>query len=106
MDAVEHVRLFNDAVTSGRWEPFTDRFAVDAELVFVGVPAGPFIGRQAIAQAYRESPPDDTIAINGAPRRDGDAIVVPYRWNRTNETGTMRLTSKGGLITKLVVTFG
>ena len=106
MDAAEHVRIFNEAVSSGRWETFVDRFAENAELEFVGVPAGPFIGRQAIAQAYRENPPDDAIAIDGVPRREGDTIVVPYRWNRTKEKGTMRLTWKGGLITKLVVMFG
>ena len=104
MDDAEHVRVFNEAVSSGRWEPFVDRFAEDAELEFVGVPAGPFIGRQAIAQAYRENPPDDAIAIDGVPRREGDTIVVSYRWNRTKEKGTMRMTWKGGLITKLVVT--
>jgi hypothetical protein len=106
MDATEHVRVFNEAVSSGRWEPFIDGFADDAVLEFVGVSAGPFIGRQAIAQAYRDNPPDDTIAIDGDPRRQGDTIVVPFRWNRTNEKGTMRLTYKGGLISKLVVTFG
>jgi steroid Delta-isomerase len=106
MDVAEHVRVFNEAASSGRWEPFIDRFAEDAELEFVGVPAGPFIGKQAIAQAYRENPPDDVIAIDGAPRRAGDTIVVPYRWNRTSEKGTMRMTWKAGLITKLVVTFG
>jgi steroid Delta-isomerase len=106
MVAAEHVRLFNEAVSSGWWEPFIDTFATDAELEFIGVPAGPFVGRPAIAQAYRANPPDDTIAIDGAARREGDAIAVPYRWNRTNEKGTMRLTHKHGLITKLVVTFG
>ena len=106
MDAAEHVRVFNDAVTSGRWQPFIDTFAEDAELEFVGVSAGPFIGRKAIARAYRENPPDDTIAIDGHPGRDCDTIVVPYRWNRTNEKGTIRLTYEGGLIRKLVITFG
>src|SRR5919198_795197 len=106
MDAAEHVRVFNEAVSSGRWEPFIDGFAENAELEFVGVSAGPFIGRQAIAEAYQDNPPDDTIAIDAGPRRDGDTIVVPFRWNRTNEKGTMRLTCKGGLISKLVVIFG
>ena len=106
MDATAHVRLFNEAASSGRWEPFIDRFAEDVELEFVDVSAGPFISRQDIAQVYRQNPPDDTLAIDGAPRREGDTIVVPCRWNRTNEKGTMRLTYNGGLITKLVVTFG
>ena len=106
MDAAEHVRVFNEAVSFGRWEPFIDGFAEDAELEFVGVAAGPFIGKQAIARAYNENPPDDTIAIDGDPSCEGDTIVVPFRWNRTNEKGTMRLTYKGGVIRKLIVAFG
>ena len=106
MEAAEHVRVFNEAVSSSRWDPFIDTFAEDAELEFIGISAGPFIGRQAIARAYHDNPPDDTIAIDGEPMRDGDTIVVPFRWNRTNEKGTMRLTYTGGLIRKLVVTFG
>jgi hypothetical protein len=30
---------------------------------FSGVPVGPFVGKQAIAAAYREQPPDDELRV-------------------------------------------
>ena len=51
-----HVAAFGDAVAAGGWEAFSQRFAEDAEMVFVGVPAGPFVGRAAIAAAYAADP--------------------------------------------------
>jgi hypothetical protein len=92
-------------VTTRRWDRFINRFADNAELEFVGVPAGPFIGKPAIAEAYRTNPPDDTIAIDGTPTRSGNTLIVPFRWSRTNAQGTMRLTFADGLLTKLVVSF-
>lgn len=58
MDRIEaHVALFNAAVRSGDWSAFVATFAPDATMGFVGVPAGPFRGRDAIAQATRHSHP-------------------------------------------------
>ena len=37
-----HVRKFNHGVRTGDWEPMLERFALDAELRFENVPAGPF----------------------------------------------------------------
>ena len=52
----DHVDAFNDAVTTGDWDTFAHRFAEDATMTFVNVPAGPFHGRTAIAAALPESP--------------------------------------------------
>jgi GNAT superfamily N-acetyltransferase len=101
-----HVRAFNKAVGSGAWTAFAGRFAVDARMEFVGVPAGPFVGRASIAAAYDASPPDDTIERRGAVVEAGGETVVPYRWVRSGETGTMRLGfDADGLVQRLVVTF-
>ncbi len=106
MNADEHVAAFNTAVRSGDWDAFADRFAADAVLAFVGPPVGPFTGRDAIASAYAAQPPDDTISISGEIALDGDETVVPYRWDATGATGTMRLTgSASGKVARLVVTF-
>ena len=105
MDVEGHVEAFNAAVRSGDWDEFVARFNVDARLEFVGPPVGPFVGRDAIADAYRTQPPDDTIAVNGRPYRDGDELVVPYRWQMTGATGTMRFTERDASIEQLVVTF-
>ena len=75
----EHVRMFNAAVDNGAWVPFVDRFAEDAILEFVGPPVGPFVGRAAIYEAYLQSPPNDTIVLNGPPATDDAELVVPYR---------------------------
>jgi steroid delta-isomerase len=101
----EHVRLFNAAVDSGVWDAFVARFADDAVLEFVGPPVGPFVGRAAIYEAYTQSPPDDTIELDGPAVTRGDNVVVPYRWTTTGATGTMRFTERGGHIARLVVTF-
>ena len=101
----EHIEVFNEAVVTGDWTVFVSRFADDAVIEFVGPPVGPFIGRAAIAAAYQASPPDDTIVSDGHHYRDGDEVVVPYRWVTTGATGTMRLTERDGSIARLVITF-
>ena len=46
-----HVDRFNQAVRTGDWEPMMEHFTENAELRFEGVPAGPFEGRETIAEA-------------------------------------------------------
>ena len=102
----EHVRRFNDGVRTGDWSAMLDQLADDAELVFEGVAVGPFRGREAIAEAYRERPPDDEITVERLRERDGVA-VADYRWVREPETraGELRIASTGDRITSLVLTF-
>ena len=101
----EHVRLFNTAVRAGEWSAFVAQFTDDAVLEFVGPRVGPFRGRAAISEAYRQNPPDDEISIDGPSVAEGDELVVPYRWVATGATGTMRFTRRAGGIARLVVTF-
>jgi hypothetical protein len=102
----DHVERFNAGVRIGDFTPMLENFADDATMAFEGVPVGPFVGRDAIAQAYRERPPDDELDVVDS-RQDGDAIVAGYAWRREPEkrAGELRLTVKGGRITRLVVTF-
>jgi steroid delta-isomerase len=101
----EHVRVFNAAVDNGNWNDFAERFADDAVLEFVGPPVGPFVGRAAIYDAYRQSAPDDRIDLNGPATIEADELVVPYRWHTTGATGSMRFARRGDRITRLVITF-
>ena len=103
----EHVRRFNEGVRSGDFGPMAAGFTEDAEMHFEGVPVGPFVGREAIAAAYRDQPPDDEIEILGSDESDG-IVLARYAWLRQNgrQAGEMRLTPHKGLIRKLVVTFG
>ena len=98
----DHVNAFNDAVTTGDWETFANGFAEDARMTFVGVPAGPFEGRTAIAQAYRENPPTETMTLlDGAESAD----TVRFRW-ASGGTGSMQLSwAPDGTVQTLTVTF-
>ena len=101
-----HVERFNEGVRTGEFGPMLEQFTDDAELAFEGVPVGPFVGREAIAAAYRDRPPDDTLAvleIEEAP----DGVVAGYAWSREPDVraGEMRLTLRGDRISRLVVTF-
>jgi steroid Delta-isomerase len=99
-----HVDAFNHAVRTSDWEGFAARFAPDARMDFVGVPIGPFEGRDEIAGAYRANPPDDAMAVLDA-EADGAVDVVRFGWNRAG-TGTMRLRwTSEGLVAALSVAF-
>jgi hypothetical protein len=102
----DHVERFNAGVRSGDFTRMLEHFAPDATMAFEGVPAGPFVGRDAIAQAYRERPPDDVLDVLDS-RREGNTIVAGYAWRREPETraGELRLTVEGERITRLTVSF-
>lgn len=103
--AREHLRHFNAAVRSGDWAAFAERFAVDARMEFVNVPTGPYVGRAAIAVAYRDNPPDDTLAIRTV-CSDGDVDTVAFDWTRGG-AGVMTLKwTPAGLVEHLVIEFG
>jgi hypothetical protein len=101
-----YVERHNDCVRSGDFGPMLARFADEAELVFEGVPVGPFRGIEAIAAAYRERPPDDVIRAFDE-RVDGDEVTASYAWSRQPDVraGELRLTLRDGRITRLLVTF-
>jgi steroid delta-isomerase len=95
----EHVERFNAGVRSGDFGPMVAAFAEDAELVFEGIPVGPFAGREAIGEAYAAQPPDDEIVL-----LDGDGT---YAWAGEPEVpaGRMFLTEHDGEIARLVIRY-
>ena len=99
----EHTRRFNAAVESGDFDPLVELFADEAVLEFVGVAVGPFVGRDAIAEAYAAQPPDDALDVLSVTEEDG-AFVERFAWRRGG-TGTMRVTLDGDTISHLVVVF-
>jgi drug/metabolite transporter (DMT)-like permease len=102
----DHVGRFNAGVRSGDWKPMVEGFTDDAEMEFRGVPVGPFVGREAIAAAYREQPPDDELRVLEQRQADG-RIEARYAWLAEPDVaaGEMFLTPEDGAIRKLVVTF-
>ena len=104
-DFTRHVAVFNRAVATRQWGELVDLFDADAVMEFVGAPAPPVRGREAIAAAYAADGPDDTIELTGPVTHEGAEEVVPYRWQSTGRTGTMRATVDGDRLRRLVVTF-
>jgi steroid delta-isomerase len=102
----EHVERFNAGVRSGDWEPMLESFGEAAEMEFRGIPVGPFVGKGAIAAAYREQPPDDEMRVLEE-REAGGRVEARYAWLADPDVaaGELFLTVEGGSIRKLVVTF-
>ena len=102
----EHVARFNAGVESGDWGPMLAQFGDDAVLEFRGVPVGPFSGKDAIAAAYAEQPPDDRVRVLEQREREG-RVEARYAWLAEPDVaaGEMLLTPAGELIGELVVTF-
>jgi hypothetical protein len=92
----EHVARFNQA----DWDGVAECFAEDGVLEFDVAPIGPFEGREAIAAAYREQPPDDEIRLVEVD--DGDPVVARYEWSRGGG-GTLTAGVVDGLIARLIV---
>jgi steroid Delta-isomerase len=74
-----------------------------AELEFVGIPVGPFVGRDAIGEAYRTQPPDDELVLL-EPRGDGSAV---YAWAKEPErtAGGLHLEERDGEIVRIRVLY-
>jgi len=102
--AASHVAAFNDSVRSGEWADFATRFTPDAMMRFVGIPAGPFSGREAIAAGYAAQPPSDTLTVTRG-FSSGDVDELWFAWDSSGATGTMVLRWSGDLIAELTVTF-
>ncbi len=101
-----HVRRFNEAVRSGDFTEVVKGFTADAEMVFEGVPVGPFVSRNAIAEAYSRQPPDDEVRLLGAPRVDGECVESDYAWAAdVRRAGRMTITARDGAIARLIITF-
>jgi hypothetical protein len=103
-----HVATFNAAVASGDFAPLVELFAEDARLEFAGVPVGPFVGRPAIAEAYRALPPTDTMTILDTSTDPDGTVVETFSWSADcgSRSGELRLRVSRGRIQALVVHFG
>ncbi len=102
--ADRHVAAFNHCVRSGDWTDFAGRFTPDATMRFVGVPVGPFTGREAISAGYASQPPSDTLTVSRA-ISSGDVDELWFAWDGSRDTGTMTLRWSRDLIAELTVSF-
>ena len=104
----DHVARFNAGVRSGDFGPMVDGFTEDAELVFEGIPVGPFRGREAIAVAYRTQPPDDEIELLHVDQDSEGQVVASYAWRQRPgvRAGTLVLVPREEEIARLVIHYG
>ena len=102
----QHVDDFNAGVRTGDWGPMLERFDDEAEMEFRGIAVGPFLGRGAIAEAYRTQPPDDELRVLEHRELEG-RTEARYAWIAEPDlaAGELLLTVEAGLIRKLVITF-
>jgi steroid delta-isomerase len=99
-----HNDLFNTAVRTGDWTPFLATFADDAVMMFVNVPAGPYVGRDAIVEAYRSQPPTDTMGIDTVQTTTPDTATADFHWD-AGGTGTMTVRWDHGRVAELTIEF-
>ena len=99
----DYIERFNAGVRSGDWSSMLELVAPGAELEFVGIPVGPFAGRDAIGEAYRVQPPDDELVVL---EQRGDESVV-YAWAKEPErpAGELHLEERGGAIVRIRVLY-
>jgi steroid Delta-isomerase len=99
----EYVERFNAGVRSGSWESMLELLAPEAELEFVGVPVGPFAGREAIAKAYRSQPPDDALVL--FEERDENTAVYAWAREPTRPAGELHLEIDDGTIRRIRILY-
>jgi SnoaL-like protein len=103
-----HVERFNHGVRTGDFGPMLEGFTDDAELVFEGIPVGPFHGRDAIAAAYLAQPPDDEIDLLDTQEAGEGRLVATYAWRKRPgvPAGGMELLVHEDQISRLVIRYG
>ena len=99
----QHIALLNEGVRTRDFSKFLDTFADDAVMRFEGVPAGPFLGRAAIAAAYRDNPPDDTMRLTSI-RPTAKGILASFEWE-AGGNGFFILDTRDGKTVRLDVSF-
>jgi hypothetical protein len=80
----------------------------DAQLVFEGIPVGPFRGREAIGAAYRLQPPDGELELLGVDEDGHGGASGSYAWSERPGVvaGAVHVTARGGRITRVLVRYG
>ncbi|MBM2619859.1 nuclear transport factor 2 family protein [Actinoplanes sp. LDG1-06] len=105
--AAAHIDRFNTAVVSGDWKPFVDALHPDVVMTFVGVPVGPFRGRDVVGAAYEANPPTDTMrpVPSGDNGRIGDDNGrIEFEWDKGG-TGTLTLGYADGRVISMLIEF-
>jgi steroid Delta-isomerase len=103
-----YIARLNDGVRGGDFTATLAELTEDAELVFEGIPVGPFRGREAIGAAYRLQAPDDELEMLTVDDDGHGGASGWYAWSRRPGVvaGEVRVTSRGGRIARVLVRYG
>ncbi|HEU5242998.1 MAG TPA: nuclear transport factor 2 family protein [Gaiellaceae bacterium] len=99
----EYVERFNTGVRNGDWSSMLELVARDAELEFIGIPVGPFAGRDAIGEAYRAQPPDDELVL--LDRIDDTSAVYAWAGEPARPAGELHLEERDGSVVRIRVQY-
>jgi hypothetical protein len=103
-----YVARLNYGVRTGDFTAMVAELADDAELVFEGIPVGPFLGSEAIAAAYRTQPPDDELELLSVHDDGRGAARGVYAWSERPglAAGEVLVTARVGRIARVLVRYG
>jgi hypothetical protein len=103
-----YIDRLNHGVRSGDFSSMLVLLTDDAELVFEGIPVGPFRGREAIGAAYRAQPPDDELELLEVVEDGRGGVSGTYAWSERPGVvaGQVQVTVRGGRIARVQVRYG
>jgi hypothetical protein len=101
-----HLDALNSGVAGNGFDRLGANLTEDCTMRFEGVPVGPFEGRAAVVEAYRQSPPDDGIVVLEA-QYDERRAVATYAWSATPDkpAGRLLVDLDGELISALTIEY-
>ena len=103
-----YIARLNHGLRSGDFTSMLAELTDDAQLVFQGIPVGPFRGREAIGAAYRLQPPDGELELLGVDEDGHGGASGSYAWSERPGVvaGEVHVTARGGRITRVLVRYG
>jgi steroid Delta-isomerase len=103
-----YIAGLNRGVRSGDFASMLAELTDDAQLVFEGIPVGPFRGREAIGAAYRLQPPDGELELLGVNEDGHGGASGSYAWSERPGVvaGEVHVAARGGRITRVLVRYG
>ena len=103
-----YIAQLNHGVRSGDFTSMLAELTDDAQLVFEGIPVGPFHGREAIGAVYRLHPPDDEFQLLEVDEDGYGGANGSYAWSERPGVvaGEVHVTVRGGRIARVLVRYG
>jgi steroid Delta-isomerase len=103
-----YIARLNQGVRGGDFTAMLAELTDDAQLVFEGIPVGPFRGREAIGTAYRLQPPDDELELLRVDEDGHGGASGSYAWSERPGVvaGEVQVTARGGRIARVLVRYG